>query len=122
MNKRISKYLIFSLLMLTISQLQAKNYYVAKNGTDSNDGSENAPFLTISKASSLLLAGDTCFIKAGIYREVLQPANHGANNNPIVYTNFQNDSVLISATEIVENWQQHDGNIYKANFTMNLGR
>ena len=110
------------LVLLCWTSLSAKNYYVAKDGLDTNNGSKDAPFLTIAKISSVLRAGDTCFIMEGTYRETLQPKNSGTSSAPIVYTRYQDDEVIISATEKLDNWQVHSGNIYKANYTMNLGR
>lgn len=116
------RYLIALVLCLFILNVQAKNYYVSKTGSDTNNGTENAPFLSIAKASLLLMAGDTCFVKAGVYHEIVEPKQNGENGNPIVYTAFQNDSVVISASDSVANWQVHSSNIYKAAVSMNLGR
>ena len=115
----------YSLLLLVFfasPSLYATNYYVAKEGSDGNNGTENAPFLTIAKAASMMVAGDTCFIKAGVYREVLEPKAHGQANNPIVFTHFQADSVLLSATEPVQVWSLHEGPIYQTEYEMKLGR
>lgn len=115
-------WLCFSLFMISGLGLQATNYYVAKDGADSNSGTEAAPFLTIAKASSVLSAGDTCFIKAGVYREVLQPSANGQAGSPIVYTNYLGDAVELSATEVLTNWAPYQGDIYEASFDMNLER
>ena len=48
-----------------------KIYYVAKNGLDTNDGSEHLPFLTIKYACSQATDGDVIFVKQGVYEEVL---------------------------------------------------
>ena len=48
-----------------------KTYYVAKNGLDSNNGSEALPFLTIKHACSQATDGDVVFVKQGVYEEVL---------------------------------------------------
>ncbi|MDW7692185.1 T9SS type A sorting domain-containing protein [Flammeovirgaceae bacterium SG7u.111] len=117
-----AKFTIVFLLAFAFFQANAANYYVAKDGSDSNDGSKAAPFLTISKAASLMVAGDTCFVKAGTYREVLSPANAGQAGSPIVFTNYADDSVVISATEVLDTWSISSGNIYQADYAMGLGR
>ncbi|MEM6800952.1 MAG: T9SS type A sorting domain-containing protein [Bacteroidota bacterium] len=117
----MKKYFAFLLILLSVRFLFGTNYYVAKDGADSNEGSENAPFLTIAKAASRMVAGDSCFIKAGVYREVLEPQANGTANNPIVFTHFQDDEVIISATESASNWTLHQGNIYRTQLSMNLG-
>ncbi|PWJ37950.1 T9SS type A sorting domain-containing protein [Sediminitomix flava] len=113
---------ILSIFLAQISTALATNYYVSKSGNDSNAGTESEPFLSIAKASSMLTAGDTCFIMEGTYRETIIPKSAGQDGNPIVYTNYNNEEVLISATEIIDTWEQHEGNIYKANYAMKLGR
>ena len=44
---------------LCAGSLQAREYHVAKTGSDTNDGSATSPFLTISKAAMVLKTGDT---------------------------------------------------------------
>lgn len=68
-----------------------------------------------------MVAGDICYIKAGTYRETLSPANSGTSANPIVFKAFNNDEVVISATEPVSSWTVHSGKIYKTNVTMPMG-
>lgn len=43
-------------------------YYVAVNGSDSNTGTIDSPFATLNKAQSLLRAGDTVYIRGGVYK------------------------------------------------------
>ena len=69
-----------------------------------------------------MVAGDTCLIRKGIYREKVEPANSGTSTKPILYRAFENDVVVISATARIESWQQYSGSIYRAsNVTMPLG-
>lgn len=102
--------------------LGATDYYVAKTGDDANDGSEGSPFLTISKAASVLVAGDVCYIKTGVYREVVNPANGGTAAAPITFKAFGEDEVTISATEVITDWQMHRVGTFKASVNMDLGR
>ncbi|HEX8549412.1 MAG TPA: T9SS type A sorting domain-containing protein [Cytophagaceae bacterium] len=103
----------------------AKNYYV--DGASSGDlGTLASPFKTIQKASTVAVAGDTIFIRKGIYRETITPANSGSAGKPIVYTNYKDEVVTISATEQVSKWvleKSHpSGKVWKAkmNGTLNL--
>jgi hypothetical protein len=109
-------------LLFCSSLLSATNYYVAKDGDDSSDGSEANPFLTISKAASLMVAGDVCYIKEGVYREQLSPANNGTEASPITFRNFGEDQVTISATEELSDWQVHSGEGWKASADIEFGR
>lgn len=118
----MTKYFQLIILLFLGFSTQAKNYFVSKSGSDSNTGTFESPFVTLSKASSVLTAGDTCFIMAGTYREIIQPQNNGAAGKPIVYINYQNDSVLISATEKLSGWELYKNAIYKTSYKMTLGR
>ena len=60
-------FLLFFFLFFSFS-LSAKSYFVAVNGNDSNNGTLSAPFATLAKAQSLVEAGDTVFIRGGIYQ------------------------------------------------------
>jgi len=72
----------------------AATYYVATNGNDSNPGTEAAPWLTISKAASTLVAGDTVYVKEGTYSEIVRPANSGTEGNYITYAAYPGDTVI----------------------------
>jgi Right handed beta helix region len=52
-----------------VSQLRVASniYYVAPNGNDSNGGTMSSPFLTVQKAQSVVVAGDTVYIRGGSY-------------------------------------------------------
>lgn len=99
---------------LMASSATAKEYYVATSGNDNNSGELESPFRTISKASSIMEAGDECIIMEGVYHEVLTPQNSGTTSNPITYRSYEDDHVVIDATEPVTGWIKHSGNIYKA--------
>ncbi|HXW71843.1 MAG TPA: right-handed parallel beta-helix repeat-containing protein [Methylocella sp.] len=47
----------------------ATNYYVATTGSDSNPGTQSAPFLTITNAYSRAVAGDTINVEPGTYTD-----------------------------------------------------
>ena len=92
--------LILLLLVLVPYRVQANTYYVATNGNDANQGIETQPWKTIQKAANTLVAGDTVFIKAGIYNERVIIKNSGTLNNEIVFSNYQNDTVIIDGDSI----------------------
>lgn len=45
----------------------AQPWYVATDGSDLNDGTKNYPFLTITKAVSVVQAGETIYLRGGTY-------------------------------------------------------
>ena len=52
-------------------------YYVDCKVAVSGNGSESAPFKTISEAASVAVAGDEVIVSDGIYREYVDPKNAG---------------------------------------------
>jgi parallel beta-helix repeat protein len=59
---------------------------VATTGLDTNPGTEAAPWKTIGKAASSLVAGETVYIRAGVYNEyIINPVNSGTDGNYITY-------------------------------------
>jgi hypothetical protein len=47
-------------------------YYVdSKIGKDNNEGTFEEPFKTIKDFSNIAIAGDSCYIREGVYRELL---------------------------------------------------
>lgn len=99
-----------------------KEYHVDCSNSSDGDGSVDNPFKTIAQAANIMLEGDVCYIHKGCYRESLIPKNSGTESKPITFTAYGNDTVIISAAEIVSNWEQHSGNIYKkAGVSMPLG-
>ncbi len=75
------------------------NYYVSTEGNDNNSGLSVAEaWQSIQKAADVLQAGDTVFIKAGIYYEYIIPANSGNAGNYITYTACPGDEVIIDGT------------------------
>lgn len=73
-------------------------YYVDKgnpNASDSNPGTEVLPYLTISKAVSVVKSGDTVYVKAGTYAESLSIRASGTAAKRITIRNYGNDRVII---------------------------
>lgn len=110
----VMKKINFILLSLfSITLLQAKNFHVSVNGSDANEGSLNSPFLTISKAASLALAGDSVIIHEGTYREWVSPENGGINHNKrIVYMAALGEKVYLKGSDVIKGWKMHKGNVW----------
>ncbi len=90
-------------------------YYVSPDGDDAHDGrSVDTPFRTIQKAADVMHAGDTCHIRAGVYRESIRPANSGQPGAPITFKPYQNEQVTLSGAEPITGWKKHEGRIHRA--------
>ncbi|MEI6947821.1 T9SS type A sorting domain-containing protein [Paraflavisolibacter sp. H34] len=61
--------LLFLAVFLCSCSLVAhsKTYYVAPAGDDANAGTIDAPFLTVQRAQTAVAAGDTVYIRGGLY-------------------------------------------------------
>ncbi|MCF8378674.1 MAG: right-handed parallel beta-helix repeat-containing protein [Bacteroidales bacterium] len=62
---RISATFIISIML--IIKLSANTYFVSPQGSDSNPGSFSLPFQSIKKAVDVSIAGDTMYVRGGIY-------------------------------------------------------
>jgi parallel beta-helix repeat protein len=86
MNKKI--YRIASLILAFVmiagiainAQAAGSVYYVSPTGNDANPGTSSAPFKTFTKANSVLTAGSTLNIYAGIYNEQLKISKSGTSS------------------------------------------
>jgi len=66
-NMKKSSVILIVVFLLTID-LFAKNYYVAVTGSDTNAGtSVSLPYASVTKAVSVMIAGDTIFLRGGTY-------------------------------------------------------
>ncbi len=106
-----------------LPQAQAASYYVSPSGSDTAPGTLAQPFLTIQNAATVMVAGDTAFIRAGTYRETVRPKNSGTQNAPITFMPYNGESVTISGADVfpANSWTLSGGSIYKAKAAWDLG-
>ncbi|MFC0211905.1 DUF1565 domain-containing protein [Paenibacillus chartarius] len=55
------------LFAMSTSAFAADTYYISPTGSDSNPGTEAAPFKSIMKAQAAASSGDTVYIRGGVY-------------------------------------------------------
>lgn len=91
---------------ITVNEPPAgKIYYVnntAANASDSNAGTEAAPFLTISKAASIVGPGDTVFVRGSAskpYKEGVSIKKNGTPSARITFKVYGTDTVIIDGEE-----------------------
>ncbi|HEY5499412.1 MAG TPA: right-handed parallel beta-helix repeat-containing protein [Bacteroidales bacterium] len=109
-------FVLFFVCSLLGVNLFSKTYYVSANkGNDKNIGTLQEPFKTIQKAADLLTASDTCYIREGTYRELVQPVNSGISENKrIVYKAYPGENPVLTGSERIDSWTSQDVNLYKA--------
>ena len=79
-------------------QISSTTHYVAMNGNDNNSGTESQPWRTISKAARIAKAGDTVYVKEGVYNEQVWVENSGSSNKWITFAAYPGQSVTIDGT------------------------
>lgn len=134
MNRSLGRYisliLVFALLYSILPewetvqktvQAAGNTYYIATTGSDTaGDGTETNPWKTIQKAADVMMAGDTCIIRGGTYRETVIPSNSGTASAQITYKAYGDEIVTISGCDAVSGWVQDNGSIFKADVAMAL--
>lgn len=73
------------------------DWYVAKTGSDANPGTFAQPLLTLGVAVTHLAAGDTLYIRVGIYNEILWFNIPSGTSwaNPVRLINYNGETVRI---------------------------
>jgi hypothetical protein len=115
MNVKISLPYIIIIQLISLSLVFSATYYVAPWGSDDSSGTFARPWRTINKAASTMIAGDSVLIRAGNYKEGINPANSGTISDPITYAAYGGEEVTAEGGEVVTNWILDSGNRYRAN-------
>ena len=115
-------------LALALATVQAFGavYYVATDGSDSAAGTKGAPFASLNKANKVVTAGDTVWIRGGVYdlndtvyvpRYKMTAAIHltasgESDDNRIYYFAYPGERPIFDATNLpVGIAYDHDGSI-----------
>lgn len=107
---------IMILLFMLAATSSRANYYVdAINGSDNNSGNLiSDAFQTIDQAASRVSAGDTVFIREGIYTPPIFLSTPGTQSQRIVYTAWQDEEPVVDGSKSVGAWIHVSEEIYKA--------
>lgn len=127
----VMQFLSRTLVSLLIAALMpagaaAVTYHVSPAGSDSNNGtSPGTAWRTISRVLQVIYSlqpGDQIlFERGGTYRGELIMPNSGNSSNPITVGAYGTGAApVISGSELVTNWVQHSGNIWRAPFTTSV--
>jgi hypothetical protein len=79
---------------------RAADLYVAQKepaADDKNAGTLEAPFKTIQAAVDKVQAGDTIWVKEGVYEEALEPKSSGRADTPITLSAWKDDRVCVGS-------------------------
>jgi len=108
--------------LLICGILSSKNYYVSTWGNDSNIGTFESPWYTVSKAfTEGLLPGDTVFLRGGtyyytaVYGNQIQNTN-GTRSHPIVITNYPEEVVIWDYTNQTPDFYNYGFRIWNCDY------
>ncbi len=85
---------------LPVASLDGAIYYVAATGNDDYAGDFAHPWRTIQKAADTLSAGDTVYIRAGVYSEQVTPQNSGSAGQPITYAAYPGETATLDGSGV----------------------
>ena len=108
---------IFWIIALTAYPVFAKDYFVAPAGVGSNKGTGTIeqPFGSLTKAVNQLQAGDTLYLRGGVYHQkFVLNKKFGTADNPIVIRNYNEEYVEFNGTVgLKDKWLRHQDQVYK---------
>ncbi len=87
---------------------KGKTYYVATNGSDTNPGTKEQPWKTISyatSAASAVGAGDTILVQSGTYTEQVNLRKSGNAESGHIVLKADGNVTLLDPTPTEGNWQ-----------------
>jgi hypothetical protein len=93
--------------------LRAQDYFVAPRGHDSNPGTLALPFGSFARAVRSLKAGDTLYLRQGVYRETIYVPRGGTAGAPIVFKAFGSETAVLAGSVPVKGvWKHYQGAIW----------
>ncbi len=97
---RIVRALVLSIVSvasvaLFSGQAHAATYYVSTTGDDRNPGTEVSPWRSVAYAAQTLAAGDTVYIRGGVYNEYVVIGRSGTSGAPIAYRAYPGENPII---------------------------
>lgn len=130
MNKTMQKVLsIFLATLMCITSLplfavadearQPREWFVSiANGSDeTGTGTIDKPFKTLQKGADMLQAGDTLYIREGVYDEFFKMKSSGTAEAPITIKPYNDEEVTVRATTKLTNWGKKGDNIWVTDMT-----
>ncbi len=96
------------------ASLDATEFQVATNGSDSNAGTLAAPFHTIQHAAKMAQPGDVITVHEGVYRERIDPPRGGTSDSRrITYQAAPGERVVITGSEPVKGWVRVTNDVWR---------
>lgn len=75
------------------------SYYVSTSGNDTNPGTLGSPWRTIQHAANTVAAGDTVFVRSGVYKEHVNiPVSGSATAGYTTFQNYPGETATLDGT------------------------
>ena len=106
-----SRGILRALILLSLSIFapilaSAATYYTAPSGSNSNPGTQAAPFATLKKAHDVAVAGDTIFMRGGTYNLAVGGQNKltksGGSGNRIKVFNYPGEVPILDGSSATD--------------------
>jgi hypothetical protein len=88
------------LLAFAAQTVQAATYYVATTGNNAALGTSAAPWKTVAYAVARMVAGDTTYVKNGVYSDHVRFSRSGTASAPIKLLNAPGESPVIDCGSV----------------------
>jgi hypothetical protein len=121
-------YIVITSLLLSTNILAQTNFYVSSIGNDSNKGTLNKPFASISRALKEVRKTTgtvTVYLLEGTYYLskpiVFTHDDSRKNNEKLTITNFENQKVTVSSSAVLNlKWKKYKDGIWQAKVEQDL--
>jgi hypothetical protein len=91
---------ILASALLQTGLADAATYYVAMSGNDGHPGTSSQPWRTVAYAVNKMVAGDTTYVRGGIYNErLIRFGRSGTSSAPIKLLNHPGQSPIIECAD-----------------------
>jgi Right handed beta helix region len=90
------------------------SFYVSPTGDDAQPGTFEQPFKTVSRCAARATSGQSCVLRAGVYRETVTP-----RSDEVTFSGYNGEVAVVSGADVVTSpWTNHAGSIYKTTLTL----
>ena len=87
---------------VTVTATTGLAFYVSTTGSDSNPGTLSSPWRTIQHASNSVQAGDSVYVRGGVYNESVNISVSGsAIAGPITFQTYPGEQAIVDGTGLV---------------------
>ena len=108
---RCSGFLVVSSVLCAATSALGDQYHVSVRhpaAKDTNPGTAERPFRTISKATKLVKPGDRVLVHSGVYREAITVETSGTTDQPIVFEAAPASHVTVTGAERITEWRREE--------------